>query len=273
MTKQASAVLGVFEFGEQLVKSQDIDPVYTAVWNAGFDNYRMSRFCLAYFCFYHLGTAAWITDSSDYWGAMTQAAASKEYPRGTERRHFRGKQAAQAVGELQSLGLTAPQLLEGVSTLEDSDGAEGLPLLVVMDRVRQWRGFGSWIAFKVADMLERLDYAQIVFKPSDVFAMYETPRKGAEAMASRYQGPAAPDAYLWAYNSLRRKLGHLLAPPRFERKLNIQEIETILCKWKSHLGGHYPLGKDTREIRIALDKFNCTTAKALIKGGTKGGLW
>jgi hypothetical protein len=43
------------------------------------------------------------------------------------------------------------------------------------------------------------------------------------------------------------------APGGTPRPVNVQEVETIFCKYKSHLKGHYPLGKDTREIHHGLD--------------------
>jgi hypothetical protein len=91
-------------------------------------------------------------------------------------------------------------------------------------------------------------------------------------MAERH-GPATYDVYLWAYNQLRQHLGKYKAPPRFERAINIQEIETILCKWKSHMNGHYKVGKDTHEIHEALKETSGTTAQTLLKAGSKGGLW
>ena len=36
------------------------------------------------------------------------------------------------------------------------------------------------------------------------------------------------------------------------RRVNIQEVETILCKWKSHMNGHYPLSNDVDEIQHGL---------------------
>src|SRR6185437_10528018 len=51
---------------------------------------------------------------------------------------------------------------------------------------------------------------------------------------------------------LARQFGDLLAPPWRDRPVNIQEIETVLCKWKSHLHGRYPVGKDTSEVKHGL---------------------
>jgi len=47
---------------------------------------------------------------------------------------------------------------------------------------------------------------------------------------------------------LQKVFGERLAPPRFERKIELNEIETILCKWGSHMNWHYPVGIDTVEL-------------------------
>jgi hypothetical protein len=47
---------------------------------------------------------------------------------------------------------------------------------------------------------------------------------------------------------LPEHLGSLYAPPARDRLVNVQECETVLCKYKSHINGHYPPGKDTLEV-------------------------
>jgi hypothetical protein len=42
------------------------------------------------------------------------------------------------------------------------------------------------------------------------------------------------------------------AQPREHRRFGAFEAETVLCKWKSHMNGHYAPGKDTYEIREGL---------------------
>jgi hypothetical protein len=42
------------------------------------------------------------------------------------------------------------------------------------------------------------------------------------------------------------------APPLHDRPVGLQEVETILCKWKSHQNGHYPLNNDIDEIRAGV---------------------
>lgn len=258
-----------YEFGAELLRTGDLDPVYVVLHHAGLDRSTLQRWLLAYWCFYHVGTASWIADVSkaSYWSRMARAAGSKEYPRSSERRHFRGRQAAASVQYLRG------RRLEGLfGDLAEADGtAAG-----VMGAVRGWRGFGPWISFKVADMVERLGLAPVAFALDD--ALYDSPRKAAELLLHHEGNPGdrPDDVGAWAVD---RVLGHRLlkgftAPPRHERPLNVQEAETILCKWGSYLKGHYHVGEDVAAVRTGLGRFpGCKTAARLLAAGAEGGLW
>jgi hypothetical protein len=67
-------------------------------------------------------------------------------------------------------------------------------------------------------------------------------------------------------NRLLKEFEDYEAPPFGERKVNIQEVETILCKFKSHLSGHYPWQNDTIEIRAGLGPWQpvCETARTFL---------
>lgn len=266
--------LSVVEFGKQLIATKDLDPVYVLLYAAELPHSKLCDWLLAYFCFYHCGTASWIADASGivgdrYFDRLAAAARNAEHPRGSERRHFRGEQANKAVAELRATGLAPGGIIGRIIR------GEGNTLAEVMGRVKELRGFGDWIAFKVADIVERLGLAQVEFKPEDIFNMYSEPRKGADLVwAAHSKRAEQPTDYMWVYGYLKKRLEGLKAPPRYERDLNIQEIETILCKFKSHTNGHYPVGKDIKEIKHALERYKHTrTANKLIAAGHKGGLW
>jgi len=94
--------------------------------------------------------------------------------------------------------------------------------------------------------------------------VYSEPRKGAGLILTGDQEEEITDADLkLVVQELQKKLGHHNAPPwlttRKPRKVNIQEIETVLCKYKSHVNGHYEPGKDTKEVYHGLQdpKFDC----------------
>src|SRR5215831_11849746 len=95
------AILDPLEFGLQLIDTGDLDPVYIALYRNGWLRYdQLQRLCVAYWCYYHLGVAAQISESAGkgFWGAMEHGLLT--CPRGTERRHFRGIKATQAVQAL-----------------------------------------------------------------------------------------------------------------------------------------------------------------------------
>ena len=260
--------LDVFQFGRQLIETGDLDPTYIVLWESQLEEELRGRFLLAYFCFYHYGTAAWISSQGDYWEALLGAASTKEHPRSSERRHFRGQAAIDAVLALRGRCLSPAKLVARLG-----HRGETPTLSTVMGRVKKHRGFGDWIGFKVADMLERLDLCPVQFKPEDVFEMYEAPRKGAELVAEQ-MGYTGEDPYGFAYNTILEQLGDLQAPPRRERRINIQEIETILCKYKSHWNGHYGVGKDIIEVRHGLLRYaKCKLAQRLLRAGKSGQLW
>lgn len=257
----------LFEFGSQLLESNDLDPVYVLLEHSTLEPDKLYQWLLAYWCFYHVGTASWIVDRKDYWQAMRTAAASKDYPRSSERRHFRGVAATSSVDWLCSVGVESlfQPLIGCDSLLED-----------VVRYIKKWRGFGDWIAFKVADMVERLDIGRVHIGAS--FLLFDSPQKGASLAWDRYGGgerPNSPDKVAsWAVEAILERLGTKLAPPRYERSINAQEAETILCKWKSSLGGHYHVGEDTAACRKGLLRFSRTpTAQQLLRAGNAGGIW
>lgn len=234
--------------------TNDLDPVYVLLHEAGLERDLLWRWLLAYWCFYHVGTASWIAQHDEehtYWDAMRTAAASKAYPRSSERRHFRGRQATASVEWLEDVGLDELFSPFVFGDLQECDAED------VTDYVRTWRGFGPWISFKVADMLERLGLVKVRFSRDD--AMYDSPRKAAD-LAWQVHGPNTPQApaeerLTWVLNSLRERLDDLDAPPSGDRRLGFQEFETILCKWGSATKGSYHLGEDVAAVRAALQRF------------------
>lgn len=280
--------LSVFDFGRKLLETKDIDPVYVILnevlkgpWTYNHD--LLYRWLVSYWCFYHVGTAnalagsaiegaeAVVVTEDWFWKRLAAAAATKEYPRSTERRHFRGENAISCVSSLLGLRLTCAELVTALGSPTESPS-----FLECARRVKTHRGFGDWAAFKIADMLERLGLCPVQFKPSDVFNMFDSPRKGAKLVAATIglSHGGYKDVFEAVYETIEDELSDILAPPRYERKINIQEIETILCKWHSYMHGHYHIGKDIHEVHEALKKFSkYRTSQDLLAAGKTGGLW
>ncbi len=248
--------LSVVDFGRQLVESEDLDPIYVMLWNAKLEPPLLRKWLLAYWCFYHAGSACWVTDQRDYWAAMRTAAADKVTPRGTERRHFRGQHAKDSVADLARYGV------DGVfANLCEGHLKPAARLETMIERVRQFVGFGPWIAFKVADMLERLGLCEVDFAGADEH-LYTSPAKGAHEVVRRDFSPHERDMtsngeeVAAAFKYLAKNLKGLTAPPRHERPLNAQEFETILCKYHSHITGYYSVGHDIEELQRGLLRFS-----------------
>lgn len=258
--------LDIYVFGKQLLETNDLDPTYVVLHEAKLDKLTLHHFLLAYWCFYHFGTASWIVDQPSYWTAMRTAAASKDWPRSSERRHFRGEQARKSVEWLTS---------QGVERLFQFTWRADLTVARVMSIVQEWVGFGPWIAFKVADMIERLGICPVTFDNAAMF-LFDSPREGAELLLKHEGNEGDRPASIgdWAVDRVLNRLGETKAPPRHERTVNAQEAETILCKWKSYMNGHYHVGEDIAAVKAGLMKFNrCPTAQRLLTAGKKGRLW
>lgn len=261
----ASGLLEADEFGRRLVETQDLDPVYVVLYKAKFDILKLEKFLLAYWCFYHCGTCSWIVDQPNYWVAMQQAAETSVRPRGTERRHFRGMNGVRAIQHLAKVGVKS--LFDPFYKMSLTN--KPAILSDVMKYVQTWPQFGPWIAFKVADMLERLGLVRINFTEADTF-LFDSPKKGASLLVARYAngehvGEALEPA--WAFRYLEASLGSLKAPPMLERTLNGQEYETILCKYLKHCKGRYNVGDDLKEQRHHLLRFPTSkTSQLLLKG-------
>lgn len=259
----SNSPLDIATFGRELIKTRDLDPVYCLLYPHRKDDW-IKNWLLAYWCFYHVGTASWIADQSNYWDAMMTAAASSSYPRSSERRHFRAKNAVNSISWLSGRGVyNLFDPLYRCRTVGD-----------VMKEVQTWVGFGPWISFKVADMLERLDLAKIEFNDGAMF-LFDSPQEGARLMW-KWNNPMAEipsNVGPWAVDTLLGYVSMELAPPGRDRYVNAQEAETILCKWKSYLGGHYHVGEDIEACRAGLLKFSrCRTSQKLLKAG-RGVLW
>jgi hypothetical protein len=257
--KHSNKLLGAVEFGKLLIETEDLDPLYVSLWESKLPRKQLCQWVTAYICFYHAGVCSYLSERKNFWEAMVAVTrGGAKYPRGSERRHFRGNFATKAVQKLQLQFETAEELVDWV-------GEAGPNASSIMCRVKTLYGFGDWIAGKVPDLFERIGLIKSKFVEDDVHLMFSSPKKGAEKIyLEQHIGPEE-DHLIWAHRYLIRHLGHLKSPPRYDRKINSAETETIFCKYHSHLTGHYPVGKDIHEIREGLMKYaRCKTAQKLL---------
>lgn len=267
--------LGVIKFGRHLLESEDLDPIYVALYKLQLDYEQLCRWLLAYWCFYHAGASSYLSEftGNDYWNRMHIAAANADpspsggrWPRGHERRHFRGDAATKSIEQLRKCYFRPSKMIEFITNPPKESWV--LPLATVLDRVGEHHLFGPWIGFKIADMLERVLDVKIDFDMGHVF-MFKDPMTSARRLYEKRWGDLASDDFMAnkVTHWLTEEFSSYQAPPKYDRPINIQEVETCLCKHKAHINGYYPLYHDILEIKQGLENWipYSETAKAFEK--------
>jgi hypothetical protein len=136
-----------------------------------------------------------------------------------------------------------------------------IPFKMISERAQMHKYFGPWIGFKIADMVDRVLGHEVSFDNAAVF-MFKDPMKAAYTLW-RYHNDlpetARPKDEASMVNGvvdyLKEQFSDLKAPPLGDRPIDLQEVETVLCKWKSHMNGHYPLMNDIDEINAGLEEW------------------
>lgn len=260
MSRRDYPRLDILSFGRHLLDSGDLDPMYTALVASCPDPEQRKRWLVAYWSLYHCGAACWLSErtGADFWGHLMDAAENVtpapvggRWPRGHERRHWRAKNATTAAAYMADRWQTPEDMVNYIA-------ATGGPFSAISARAREIPGNGPWIAFKIGDTLERCLGIPVDFTEAEVF-LFDTPKEAALMLwRSKMDLPetAQPKDLAVVIGGVCGYLGNWFAdykaPPHGDRPLGLQELETILCKWKSHLGGSYPLNNDIVDIRAGL---------------------
>jgi hypothetical protein len=258
MSKRDYRRMDITQFGEALLSTRDLDPVYCMLHGARLPRPMLERWLVAYWCFYHAGAASYLChyQGEDFWRWMLTAAANEthppvqaggRWPRASERRYFRGPKCVKAVEWMANQWDTPEELVAHLVGMSQPIG-EPRTEKTVMAVVQEMPLFGPWIGFKVADMMERVLGVSVQFSP-DICLLYSEP---AAALNILREAGGRGNTAEKQYEMVMATFSKFPAPPDMRRACGPQEVETILCKWKSHMGGHYPVGKDIREVNHAL---------------------
>jgi len=237
-------------FGRDLLRTGDLDPVYILVKEAGLARADLAKALLGYSMFYHIGVALHLAHrpGHQFYRRVSEGLTAERWPRGTERRHYRGAAAMTSACALAEAGPPGEVFMRMIP-------ARPVAFRDAFLGVQAFPGFGPWIAFKMADMADRTGWTRVDFTdcPLD---LYRDPRKGAALV--KWGDPerwkeAKREVIAEVAEALLSRLRDFRAPPLYDRPLNIQEAETIMCKFKGHVAGRYPVGKDIREVLHALN--------------------
>ena len=261
--------LSIEEFGRELLVSGDLDPVYIALHlmqrEGDIDKEQLYRWILAYILCYHCGCASYLSEfaGNEFFQRVMIAATNLEqtplggrWPRSSERRHWRGKFAEEVVAKLHfQYGDRPEQFVENIAFDSVGDPYHA-KFSEVAKRVSNHHGFSHWASFKLADLIDRVGIQNIDFSFHDV-VIYKDPVLAAEMVYRQKNGlpdnvKVKPEGIKAVFDYLIDHFSDYTAPPLFDRKIGVQESESQLCKYKSHLHGHYPLYNDIREIHHGL---------------------
>lgn len=245
------------EFGERLIKTLDLDPVYVMLVKSSMEEPQLKRWCFAYWYFYHSGVASWLSEAKTkkaYYNRMEKAIGTM--PRGTERRHFRGEAAYNAVKDLRSM---APEVYVDIMIRQAETFQSTIKYAKTLPQC------GPWIGFKIADMIDRVFKIPVDFSDCSL-AIYKDPKKGAALVYTGDQNsPISKDELDKVITSMKKPLSKYYAPPLNDRKCNLPEMETVLCKYKSHHNKRYYVGKDIIEVGEHLSKIKTNTSELLLE--------
>jgi len=234
------------DFGADLIATYDLDPIYPMVAAAVTDWNRKLRWLLAYWCFYHAGVASAIAErpAKDFYMLMHRGAVDG-WPRGMERRYFWGDLALDTIRGLHDNFSSPEAAVEYMTNHKDFQS--------LSKAVQSCYGFGPWIAWKVGDMAERVLCHPVSFSDSTL-GIYRDPVQGAAWIKFGDKRHAITEDELGeVVEMMENEFSGHLAPPYQDRPINIQEVETVLCKYKAHCFGHYPYGNDSIHVAKALD--------------------
>lgn len=232
------------DFGRHLLDTYDLDPLYYMLAAADMPEPVLQRWLLAYWCYYSAGVASYVAEKPSAQFYPTMWDLLPDCPRGHERRHFRGKAAEKALKYMRNQG--QPEwIVPYMSYHED--------LNKINTRVQEFVLFGPWISWKVADMAERVVGIDVDFTGANLF-IYRDPVQGAALLKyGDWRHPIDQSGLDEMVDKILVDFTGYKAPPFEDRPINVQEAETILCKYKAHTKGHYPLWNDCRDIYHGLD--------------------
>lgn len=235
--------LSVEDFGQALLDTGDMSPEYIMLYNAALPPDQLGRWLLAFLSFCHEGVASYLSDfpEPDFWDEFRRGAGTKEFPRRTERRHFRGEAAVNAVAAYRAQFKTGADFVDFCL-----DGWKGtIPVLKFQERIETLPQFGPWGSYKMAELTDRVLGVEIDFQQTRLF---DAPREGAIKCWKAWKEKSADEkAILKAVSDrLSEHFKAATVPPAHDRGCGMMEIETILCKWGHHMSGSYPMGADTK---------------------------
>lgn len=133
---------------------------------------------------------------------------------------------------------------------------------VALKQLQKFQGIGPWAAWKILDLLNCCLGFKFNFKNVDFRLAYEYPIRGMLLVAGEDEQKHRRVSNSLYRNSMAEVMRQLevggvtkeLAPPQYVRPINMQEIETCLCKYHSYYHSHYKAGEDIERLHMRIEK-------------------
>jgi len=238
-------------FAKTLFKMEDADPGYMMLGRAAMSTDQKMRFMTAWVTFYNPGIAA---AASEHTGREFWAYLLRQYPtakRASERRHFRGDQGMTA---LRSWIAQFPKPEDMILHMQGDDYFE------VKRNGKSVMRVGEYFVWKFADVQERCFRLPCVFPPEAAKHSPKVPQQGAKLINLHNE---VGETYAVISNYLNDC--DMLAPPWYDRPMNMQEAETVCCVYKQYRHGKWAPGTRTAKATNSLLATPSNTGELMLK--------
>lgn len=252
MTSEGASRLPHFiQFGKHLIGSKDIDPVYPVLrrLERGLTEEQKLWMSFLYVGWYHLPVAAEVFDLFPEPNRDLLNYINPKFPTGIERRAHRGgnitKHLEDFFSKIESAGGIKWYFTNG---LYHDDHRQNW--MVMNERLQQIHGNGRWAAYKHCEILRRVHHLPL--EAPDMGNRFSSgPREGLATLYGPLEGQG--DAVILTLDKQGLDLQRRLKKQGLA--VDIEQLETILCNWKSLVKGKYYVGHDIDEMQEQIRRY------------------
>lgn len=228
------------QFGDRMMRLSDHDFSHVVMANAPWTQEETERVFLAYRWFMHVGTACWLASVADieqFWQRL-----ESEYdtlPRKIDRHQTRGARGWQTINYARQISSEPSEILD----VWYPTGSSFAYCYHELIKVPDWGPSNVWHGYDMAERVLRWrNLPGVTLKESEDY-MYDYPWE----VLREYTDEEYPKSVDVARRMLD-EFAYLPAPPFGDRSINMQELETILCRFRKYRKNRYEFGKDKATV-------------------------
>lgn len=234
--------MGYFEFGKTMLGYSDHDFSHVAMANAAWTRQETDMVFLAYRFFMHIGTACWIADAGSVEGFWQRLEAEYDtLPRKIDRHQTRGVSGWRTINQVRAISDDPSKVLD----FWYPDGATYTDVYPKIMAVHDWGKSNAWHNFDMAERtLPQRHLRAVTLREAELY-MYDYPWEVlATYVDENYQTSSAVAARMLA----EFDRAGVVTPPFGDRPISMQELETVLCRYRKYRKGGYVFGKDKKTV-------------------------